>query len=76
MCRNVRFIIAMKKQTRKPRGDTRFPGISRHAKELKCNRTHLFLVLTGQRPSASNLVGRYIRLLKKENRPIPHDLAA
>lgn len=60
---------------RNPRGDTLFPGISRHAKALKTNRSHLYLVLKGDRPSP-DLVRRYKALLKKEGREIPAAVAA
>lgn len=56
--------------TKPPRGETRFPGITRHAKTLGTNRTHLHLVLIGERRSRS-LIQRYTALLKKEGRPVP-----
>lgn len=45
-------------RSKRPRGDTRFPGISRHARELGVNRVSLYLVLTGQR-QAAGLKERY-----------------
>ncbi len=73
--RYVRRLIRNDLQDGTPRGETRFPGISRHAKALQTNRTHLFLVLTGKRPSRS-LLQRYTALLKKEGRPVPQLPAA
>lgn len=55
------------------RGETLFPGITRHAKILQTNRSHLNLVLKGERRSV-NLLSRYKALLKTEGRPIPTDL--
>lgn len=56
-----------------PRGETLFPGIQRHAKSLGCNRTHLHLVLKGDRKSA-RLLKLYKELLTKEGREIPQSL--
>jgi len=55
---------------RRPRGETLFPGITRHAQTLGTNRTHLHLVLIGERKSRS-LIQRYSALLKKEGRTVP-----
>lgn len=57
------------------RSDTLFPGITRHARELNTNRSHLYLVLKGERPSP-DLLRRYRALLKKEGRALPQDHAA
>lgn len=54
----------------RPRGETLFPGITRHAQTLGTNRTHLHLVLIGERKSRS-LIKRYSDLLKKEGRAVP-----
>lgn len=43
------------------RGETRFPGIVEDAKTLGISRTHLFLVLNGERTSA-RLLARYQHL--------------
>ena len=59
---------------RNPRGETRFPGITRHARELGCSRPHLYLVLTGQRRDGGDLLPRYKHLLKSEGRNLPRDL--
>lgn len=48
----------------KPRGPTRFPGITADATRLGVDRVHLFRVLTGERKSAS-LVARYRELKTK-----------
>lgn len=53
------------------RGETLFPGITRHAQTLGTNRTHLHLVLIGERKSRS-LIKRYSDLLKKEGRAVPN----
>ena len=50
------------------RGDTRFPGIKRHAQKLGVSRVHLFLVLTGKRTSES-LRQRYNELIQAEASP-------
>lgn len=42
----------------------RFPGICRHAEELGVTRIHLYLVLSGQRPSR-RLMSRYQTLTQK-----------
>lgn len=59
----------MKRATRKPqrprRGETRFPGIKRHAEELGVTRPHLWQVLTGSRSSAS-LLSKYKALIQAE----------
>lgn len=48
----------------KPRsGKARFPGIVEDAQALGVTRTHLFLVLTGKRPSA-RLKAAYEKLQK------------
>jgi hypothetical protein len=57
------------------RSDTLFPGITRHARELNTNRSHLYLVLKGDR-SSPDLLRRYRALLKKEGRTPPQDIAA
>lgn len=71
----MRFTISMKRELRNPpktrRGETRFPGIKRHAETLGVSRPHLFLVLTGQRKSAS-LLRRYRELMRSEGRPQPN----
>ncbi len=47
---------------KKPRsGQARFPGIAGHARSLGVSRTHLYLVLTGQRKSV-RLTTAYERL--------------
>ena len=61
---------ATRKQSRKTtahraRGETRFPGIKRHAEALGISRPHLFLVLTGERKSA-RLITRYRALIHAE----------
>lgn len=53
------------KPERPRRGETRFPGIKRHAQELGVSRPHLFLVLTGKRASAS-LAKKYEALIRAE----------
>jgi hypothetical protein len=65
----------MKRATRKPqpsrrpsRGETKFPGIKRHAETLGVSRPHLFMVLTGQRKSVS-LTGKYRALIAAERHP-------
>lgn len=57
------------KQThkRKARGDTKFPGICRHAKELGVNRCTLYRVLTGEWV-LPKLALRYNTLIKNEGR--------
>jgi hypothetical protein len=59
----------MQHETSKPqrirRGETRFPGIKRHAQELGVSRPHLFMVLTGQRVSSS-LEKKYAALIRRE----------
>lgn len=55
------------------RGDTIFPGITRHAAALGRSRVHLWLVLTGARHSPQ-LVTEYTRLLSQEGRAVPADL--
>ena len=47
------------------RGETRFPGIKRHAEALGISRPHLFMVLTGKRESA-RLITRYQDLIRAE----------
>jgi hypothetical protein len=66
----------MKRETRKTpttakpaRGETRFPGIKRHAAALGVTRPHLWMVLTGERQSA-DLVRRYKELLRSEGRTL------
>lgn len=63
----------MKQQQRNRRGETLFPGIARHAETLGCNRSHLHLVLKGDRQSP-RLIKLYKELLKKEGRDIPSSL--
>lgn len=63
----------MKPTVHKPRGETRFPGIVRHAEQLGCSRVHLNLVLSGKRTSKSLLKG-YRDLLKSEGRVVPANL--
>ena len=46
-------------------GPARFPGITRHAKELGVSRIHLWNVLTGRRESRS-LTARYQALVESE----------
>lgn len=55
------------------RGETRFPAITRHARQLGVNRTQLWFVLTNQRQSA-DILRRYKALLTQEGREIPHEL--
>jgi hypothetical protein len=50
----------------KTRGDTRFPGICRHARELGVNRVTLFRTLTGAW-HLPGLKGRYEELVQKES---------
>lgn len=50
----------------KPRGPTRFPGITADAHSLGVDRVHLFRVLTGKRKSA-DLMTRY-RALKAKSK--------
>jgi hypothetical protein len=45
-----------------PRNPVRFPGIVRHARQMKVSRMHLYLVLTGQRTS-HRLLRRYRALI-------------
>lgn len=52
---------------RKARGDTKFPGICRHAKELGVNRCTLYRVLTGEW-ILPKLASRYESLIAKERR--------
>lgn len=59
-----------KKPSRKQRGDTQFPGITRHAEEIGCHRVHLNLVLKGERRS-SRLLAAYKALLLREGREVP-----
>lgn len=59
-----------KQNARRPRGETLFPGITRHAQALNTNRSHLHEVLVGNRRSRS-LIQRYVALLKKEGRAVP-----
>jgi hypothetical protein len=61
---------ATRKQSRqttahRARGETRFPGIKRHAEALGISRPHLFMVLTGKRESA-RLITRYRELISAE----------
>lgn len=71
---NIRFTLPMQRATSKPhpltnpkRGETRFPGIKRHAETLGVSRPHLFLVLTGKRTSES-LSRRYAELIRSERK--------
>lgn len=48
-----------------PRGDTRFPGICRHAQILGVDRSSLYRALTGEW-KLPDLVQRYHALLAKE----------
>jgi hypothetical protein len=57
-------------RNKKQRGDTQFPGITRHAALLGCHRVHLNLVLKGDRPSP-RLISAYKALLKQEGREVP-----
>jgi hypothetical protein len=59
--------------TKKKRGETLFPGITRHAQSLDCHRVHLNLVLKGERRS-QRLLSAYKSLLKKEGREVPASL--
>jgi hypothetical protein len=63
----------MKRSNRKPRGETKFPGVIRHAETLGCHRVHLHLVLSGKRHS-SKLLRAYKALLTSEGRAIPTEL--
>lgn len=58
---------ARNSEKKKPRGDTRFPGICRHARELGVNRISLYRVLTGEW-NLPKLHARYKKLIKKEAR--------
>lgn len=51
----------------KPRGPTRFPGITADAHALGVDRVHLFRVLTGTRKSA-DLMARYRSLKSKSKK--------
>lgn len=57
----------------RPRGETKFPAITRHSESLDVTREHLWQVLTGRRQSKS-LLSRYKTLLRTEGRTIPADL--
>jgi hypothetical protein len=50
------------------RGDTRFPGICRHAKALGVSRSSLYRVLTGEWKHLTKLRARYDALLKSESK--------
>jgi len=63
----------MKQANRKPRTETRYPGILRHAEAIGCHRVHLHLVLTGKRKSAK-LLKAYKQQLRSEGRPVPAEL--
>lgn len=54
-----------KPKKRKPRGDTRFPGICRHAKLLGVNRCSLYRALTGEW-DLPKLLKAYRELVKEE----------
>jgi len=45
---------------------TRFPGIARHARGLGVSQSHLFRILSGQRPFPAELKARYELLLLDE----------
>lgn len=45
----------------KPQGRVKFPGIGRSAERLGVSRVHLYLVLSGRRPSR-RLLARYNQL--------------
>lgn len=64
----------MKQQQHKQRNETAFPAITRHAAVLDVTRSHLWMVLKGQRKDASGLIARYKQLLRNENRPVPANL--
>lgn len=57
------------------RGETKWPGLCRHAEALSVHRNHLWMVLDGRRQS-KRLIKRYVALLKKEGRHIPDELNA
>lgn len=59
----------IKPHKRKPRGDTRFPGICRHARLLGVDRSGLYRALTGVPGwELPGLVERYNALLAEEGR--------
>lgn len=59
------YIRTRKKGSKLGRHVTRFPGIVQDAELLGVTRTHLYLVLTGQRGSAS-LMQRYRKLKRNQ----------
>jgi hypothetical protein len=64
-----RFKAKPGKRSRKLRG-IQFPGITADAEALKCDRTHLFRVLTGERTSKS-LTARYRELKAQQQEVAP-----
>ncbi len=59
--------------TRKPSPLTRFAGIGADAKALKVSRVHLYLVLSGKRPSPE-LIKDYQLLLRADGRRLPESV--
>lgn len=56
----------MSKDTKKPHARSlapKYPGITEQAEALGVSRTHLYLVLSGKRPSA-RLMSAYLKLTK------------
>lgn len=62
---DIAIAAQMRRERRRGRGDTQFPGITRHARQLGVNRATLWRALKGEW-SLKGLVTRYQALLDAE----------